>query len=311
MTPVHVVLGTGQVGAALAGRLAASGVPVRAVARHPPATPVDGVEWRAADVTDPESAAAAADGAGVIYQCLNAPYTRWPQEFPPLQRAVLALAERSEALLVSLENVYGYGPTGGRPMTEDLPLVATTSRGRVRAGMSDELLAAHVAGRVRVAIGRASDFFGAGVRRSALGGRVFANALAGRRADAVGDPDLPHTYSYVPDVAAGLAVLGTDPRAAGGVWHLPGPETVTTRAVLEIVADIVGHPVAARVASRRLLRVLGLVDPVMRGLAEMAYQFEESFVLDTGKYEETFGRSTTDLARALEETVAWYRTTAA
>ena len=118
---LHVVFGTGQVGNALAAHLAGLGHPVRAVSRHrPPA--LAGVDWRAADAADPEAAADAAKGAAVIYQCLNAPYNQWPERFPPLQRGVLAAAERSGALLVSLENLYGYGPTGGRPMTEDLPL---------------------------------------------------------------------------------------------------------------------------------------------------------------------------------------------
>ena len=126
----------------------------------------DGVDWRAADATDPDAATDAARGASVIYQCLNAPYTDWPKRFPPLQRGVLSAAERNGALLVSLENVYGYGPTGGKPMTEDLPLAATTVKGRTRAAMTQELLAAADAGRVRIAIGRASDFFGAGVTES-------------------------------------------------------------------------------------------------------------------------------------------------
>ncbi len=50
----------------------------------------------------------------------------------------------------------------------------------------------------------------------------------------IGNPDLPHTYSYVPDIAAGLATLGTDARAMGQVWHLPGPPTGTTRALLDL-----------------------------------------------------------------------------
>ena len=76
--------------------------------------------------------------------------------------------------------------------------------------------------------------------------RVFGNAVAGKRADFIGNPDLPHTYSYVPDIAAGLATLGTDERAVGQVWHLPGPETVTTRALLDLVAAQVDHPVGIR-----------------------------------------------------------------
>jgi nucleoside-diphosphate-sugar epimerase len=303
----HVIFGTGQVGLALAARLASSGRTVRSVSRHRPATLADGVDWYGADASDPEAATDVAKGATVIYQCLNAPYTKWPTLFPPLQRAVLAAAERNGALLVSLENLYAYGPTGGTAMTEDLTLAATTSKGRARAAMTAELLTAARGGRVRIAIGRASDFFGAGVTESSLGSRVFANAVAGKRADFIGNPSLPHTYSYVPDIAAGLATLGTDERAVGQVWHLPGPETVTTRALLDLVASEVGHPVAVRSVPKLILRALGVVNPLMRGLAEMAYEFEEPFVLDTWKYESTFGAAGTPLDVAIKETVSWYQ----
>ena len=304
-----MVFGTGQVGHALAAVLAGRGLTVRVVSRHRPPELADGIDWRAADATDTDAASDAAKGAAVVYQCLNAPYTQWPERFPPLQRGVLAAAERNGALLVSLENLYGYGPAGGKPMTEDLPLAATTVKGRTRAAMTGELLAAAADGRVRVAIGRASDFFGPGVTAgSTLGERVFGNALAGRRADFIGDPDLPHTYSYVPDIAAGLATLGTDARAAGQVWHLPGPATVTTRALLDLVAAEVGHPVGIRSVPKLAVRALGLVNPMMRELAEMSYEFDEPFVLDTSKYQAAFGTAGTPLAVALAATVAWYRT---
>ena len=304
---LHVVFGTGQVGLALAGRLAGLGIEVRAVSRRRPVALADGVDWRAADATDLDAAADAAKGASAVYQCLNAPYTRWPDLFPPLQRGALAAAERAGALLVTLENVYAYGPTGGKPMTEDLPLAATTSKGQTRAAMTTELLTAAAAGRVRIAIGRASDFFGAGATESTLGERVFGNAVAGKRADFIGNPDLPHTYSYVPDIAAGLATLGTDARAAGGVWHLPGPPTVTTRALLDLVAREIGHPVGIRSVPKLALRLLGLVNPMLRELPEMAYEFDEPFVLDTSKYQTAFGAAGTPLADAIAATLAWYR----
>jgi nucleoside-diphosphate-sugar epimerase len=279
------------------------------VSRDRPRALADGADWRAADVTDPEAAADAAKGASVVYQCLNAPYNQWPELFPPLQRGVIAAAEQSGALLVTLENLYGYGPTGGRPMTEDLPLAATSVKGRTRAAMTAELLAASEAGRVRFAIGRASDFFGSGVTQgSTLGERVFGKALAGKRADFIGNPDLPHTYSYVPDIAAGLATLGTDTRAMGQVWHLPGPQTVTTRAFLDLMVGQVGHPVAIRPVPKLALRALGLVNPMLRELTEVSYQFEQPFVLDTTKYESVFGATGTPLADAITATVAWYKT---
>ncbi len=301
-----MVFGAGQVGRALTARLAGLGLAVRAVSRHrPPALP-GGVEWWAADATDPDATADAARGASVVYQCLNASYTQWPEQFPSLQRGVLSAAERNDALLVSLENVYGYGPTAGGRMTEDLPLAATTVKGRTRAAMTQELLAAAHDGRVRIAIGRASDFFGPGVTESTLGERVFANAVAGKRADFIGNPDLPHTYSYVPDIAAGLATLGTDERAVDGVWHLPGPETVTTRQLLELVAGEVGHPVGVRSVPKLAVRALGLINPMMRELGEMSYEFDEPFVLDTTKYQSTFAAGGTPLETAISETVGWY-----
>jgi nucleoside-diphosphate-sugar epimerase len=307
---LQVVFGAGQVGATLASHLAQLGLSVRSVSLHRPPTLADGVDWRAADASDAEAASEAATGAAVIYQCLNAPYTQWPKLFPPLQRSVLAAAERAEALLVTFENVYGYGPTSGKPMTEDLPLLATTVKGQLRAAMTRDLFEASEAGRVRIAIGRASDFFGPGVTESALGKQVFAKVVAGKRADFIGNADLPHTYSFVPDIASGLATLGTDERAVGQVWHLPGPETTTTRALLDLVADAIGHPVGVRSIPKMILRALEVVSPMMRALAEMSYEFDEPFVLDTTKFQSTFGIAGTTLATAVAETIAWYRTQA-
>jgi nucleoside-diphosphate-sugar epimerase len=305
---LHVVFGAGQIGRVLAALLAERGVTVRVVSRRRPAGLAEGTDWRAADATDLDAASDSSKGAAVIYQCLNAPYAQWPERFPPLQRGVLAAAERTGALLVSLENLYGYGTTLGRPMTEDLPLAATGVKGRARAEMTTELLAAAAAGRVRIVIGRASDFFGPGVTAgSTLGERVFGNALAGRRADFIGNPDLPHTYSYVPDIAAGLATLGTDARAVGEVWHLPGPATGTTRALLNLVAAEIGHRVGVRSLPKLAVRGLGLVNPVLRELAETYYQFSEPFILDTSKYQAAFGPAGTPLADAVATTLAWYQ----
>jgi hypothetical protein len=91
------------------------------------------------------------------------------------------------------------------------------------------------------------------------------------------------------------------------VWHLPGPETVTTRALLDLVAGEVNHPVGVRNVPKIAMRAVGLVNPMMRGLAEMSYEFEQPFVLDTSKYESTFDTAATPLATAITNTVAWYR----
>ena len=130
-----------------------------------------------------------------------------------------------------------YGRPAGRPLTEDRSYDAHTKKGQLRDRMSRELLAAHQAGRVEVTIGRASDYFGPrGGAQSNLGDRVFTAALAGKTASVLGDLDQPHTYSYIPDIGEGLAVLGEHPDAPGEVWHLPNdPDTRTTRQLVDIV----------------------------------------------------------------------------
>ena len=55
------------------------------------------------------------------YFALNPPYGKWPELFPPLQARVLQGASSVGAKLIAVENLYMYGPNGGRPITEDLP----------------------------------------------------------------------------------------------------------------------------------------------------------------------------------------------
>ena len=242
-------------------------------------------------------------GAEVVFQCAQPPYHRWPQEFPGLQASVLEAAVSAGALLVVAENLYGYGPHAG-PLTEDLPLAATTRKGRVRARMWQELADAHRAGRARVVAGRASDFFGPGVQGSAVGERFFGPLVRGRRADVAGDPDRLHTYTYVPDFGEALVRLSEAPAAWGRAWHVPNAPTVTTRALAEQAAAIAGTEARLRVAARWQLRLLGLVAPPVRETVEMLYEFEEDFVVDHSAYGEVCGDHATPLDESLAATVA-------
>jgi len=221
-TPRHVIFGTGAIGLATLDALRRRGEPVRMINRRGSAAVPDGVEVIGGDASDPAFATEVTRGAAVIYQTLNPPYARWLEEFPGLQAGVLAAAETNRARLVSMENVYMYGRPAGQPLTERRAYAAHTRKGRLRGQMARDLLAAHEAGRVEVAIGRASDYFGPrGGAQSNLGDRVVPAALAGSTAQVLGDPDQPHTYTYVPDIGEGLALLGEHRDAAGQVWHLP------------------------------------------------------------------------------------------
>src|SRR5918998_6059462 len=180
---LQVVFGTGPVGTSVMEALMQRGrCRVRMVNRSGRARVPEGVEVVGGDTTHEAFAREVSQGASVVYFALNPPYNKWPELFPPLQAGVLEGAASAGAKLVTMENLYMYGPTDGRPLTEDLPYAPNTRKGRVRATMSQELMEAHTRGKVRVAIGRASDFFGPRVLASAAGEQVFSRAVQGKSA---------------------------------------------------------------------------------------------------------------------------------
>jgi nucleoside-diphosphate-sugar epimerase len=308
--PRHVIFGTGAIGLATLDALRARGEQVRMVNRSARAQVPDGVEVVGGDAGDPAFTTAVTQGAQVVYQTLNPPYHLWEEQFPTLQAGVLAAAEKQGARLVSVENVYMYGRPNGRPLTEDRAHDAHTRKGRLRSAMSRDLLAAHQAGRVEVAIGRASDYFGPrGGAQSNLGDRVFPAALAGKTATVLGDPDQPHTYTFIPDIGEGLAILGEHPDATGRAWHLPNdPATPTTRELVDLAFRAAGRPrTRLRQAHPLLLRALALANPTVREILEMQYQFEEPFIVDSTAFTSRLGMPATPLGDAVERTLATYR----
>jgi uncharacterized protein YbjT (DUF2867 family) len=256
----------------------------------------DWVERVAADAGDADRLTELAKGAEAIYNCANPRYYEWDRVWPPLARAILTAAGRSSAVLVTMGNLYAYGPVAGA-MTEDLPLRATTVKGRVRAQMWRDALAAHESGRVRVTEARASDFID---HESVFSGMVAPAVLKGRRAFAPVDFDVPHSLSYTGDVGRTLAALGTDERAWGRAWHVPTAPAVTLREAARRLAAL------AETREPRLstmpgaaLRLVAITDPVARAFMEMRYQFGAPFVLDSTAAQETFGLKPTSLDDAL------------
>jgi nucleoside-diphosphate-sugar epimerase len=305
---LHVIFGTGAVGMSVMDELMQRGRRrVRMVNRSGRASVPDGVEVVGGDATDEAFAREASEGASVVYFALNPPYDKWSELFPPLQAGVLEGAARAGAKLVAMENLYMYGPTDGRPLTEDLSHAPNTRKGAVRAMMSKELMEAHKSGKVRVAIGRASDFFGPRVLVSAAGEQVFGRAVEGKSAQVAGDPDQPHTYTYVPDIGRGLVILGEREKALGQAWHLPSPETLTTRQFVEMIFEEAGKPARIQAAPKIVLRAMGLFNPGMREMIEMLYEFEEPFVVVHSKFEEAFGEQATPLRESIQRSVRWYR----
>jgi nucleoside-diphosphate-sugar epimerase len=158
-----------------------------------------------------------------------------------------------------------------------------------------------------VAIGRASDFFGAGVLLTAAGDRMFYPAVEGKTVQFIGNLDMPHTYTYMPDIGKALVILGEQDEALGGIWHIPSPETVTSREFITLAFREVRQTPKFQVMPKWMLKGLGLFVPILREVDEMRYEFEEPFVLDHSKFERAFGLRATPLHEAIKTTVDWFR----
>ena len=305
----HVIFGVGPLGMAVMDALAAQGQTVVLVNRSGKVKqplPAN-VTTAAADLNDPAQVRQLCTDAQVVYFCAMPPYTDWPRLFPPMIQGLLGGLAGSDARLVYGDNLYMYGPTDGKPLREDLPYAAAGHKGRLRAELAQQLFAAHQAGKVKVTIGRASDFYGPCAFNAHLGDRFFKAAFAGKPVDVIGNPDQPHTYTFIRDYARGLVTLGAHDEALGQAWHIPSAEAITPRQLIALVSTEVGQPLKVRAAGRLLVSVLGLFDPIMRELKETLYQWEKPYLVDHSKFAAAFGANPTSHPVAVRETVAWFR----
>ena len=302
----YTVIGAGALGLAVARMLSRRSHAVSLVNRSGRAHVFDDVEVVGGDVAEVADAVRVCEGAAVVYHCAGAPYGSWSETLPPMMMGVIEGASAAGAKLVYGDNLYSYGRVAV-PLTETLPPRASGANGQVRARLTETLLAAHQEGKVRAVVGRASDFYGPHARNAKAGDGVFLRALKGQPAQVLGDPDAPHTYTFIDDFAEALITLGEHDRALGEVWHVPSAPTLTTREFVTSVFAQLGKPAKLTVAPKLAIRLMGAVNPTMRSMSEVLYQSETPWTVDHHKFERAFGASPTPHREAIRATLSWYR----
>jgi nucleoside-diphosphate-sugar epimerase len=301
----HVVFGAGPLGREVTRQLVEAGANVRLVSRSGSNT-LPGAEPVAADLIDAASAISAARGADFIYFCAAPAYTEWTRTFMALQDGAIAAARQTGAILVVAENLYGYGVAG--ELFETTPLNAATRKGGVRARMSHRLFEAHRGEEIRAVSGRASDFFGPGVKQSALGDRFWPELLGHRTINWFGNPEALHSFTYLPDFARALIALGARNEAWGRAWHVPSPPPMSVRAFASKAAMIGGvADLKIRRTPRALLRVISLFNRSAGELIEMEYAFNSDFVIRHDDWNAAFDVHPTNAEVAIAATIEDWR----
>lgn len=291
---MHTILGiNGTSGPGLAADLKKRGIAVRGVSRRP--APGDDWEHVSADVLDKKQVMDAVRGSEVVYLLVGLKYDHrvWQREWPVIMQNTIDACLEHGAKLVFMDNVYAYGLVNG-VMTEDTPYRPVSKKGAVRVQIANMLHEAVATRGLRACIGRAADFYGPNCNTSVFNLVVSDRHKLGKKAFYLGNPKKIHTFIYTLDLGPALAILGTDPRADGQVWHLPTTaERLTGEDWVRMSAEAFGAPPGQTATPTFLMRLMGLFNPIMRELAEMNYQFTHDYIFSSEKFEKTFGMKPT------------------
>lgn len=309
-TPHHLILGAGQIGSELTRQLLKRGDTVTVASRR--GTNIPGAKAITLDASDATALAAAQRDTTTTFVCTNPPYKSWPAEWPPVFTALIAASQVSGSRLVLMGNLYGYGKAT-MPMTEHTPFRPADTKGEVRVEGWQRLLHAHERGNLTAVEVRASDYIGPNANETShVGKRFFTPILNSKSARVIGDPQLPHSWSYLPDIASTLIAAASieDRDSWGRAWVVPS----TTRSRIEIAADINAafhtNGRATRLPSA-LLSLAAAFDANLREVKRSSYQFEMPFVIDSTETEKALKVRATDWTEVIRTTGASYLETTA
>ncbi|RAZ92834.1 oxidoreductase [Mesorhizobium hawassense] len=294
---VFVVVGAGPVGRETGRLLAKDGHEVRLVSRS--GTAAGGsVAAVALDARDADGLARIGAGAEAIFMCAMAPYTRWPTDFPPIMEGVTAAAEKLQARLVVLGNVYGYGSEAQSPLTSSAPLAPTSVKGRVRVAMWERALSAGVPA-LEV---RASDYLGEGAG-SLFTLMTLPSLLAGKPAMVAGDLDSRHAWTFTRDVARTLVAVSRYTGEWGRAFLVPS-QHASVRNLAQRFCELAGKPAPdPQMLTEQEVEAMGREDALMRELPEMAYLFRKPCIVDASDTERLLGISASSLDAMIEDTL--------
>jgi nucleoside-diphosphate-sugar epimerase len=302
------VFGYGGVGEATVALLSRQGRPVRLCQRTAPSTLPDGVEFRRCDALDASSVAAAVAGLSQVVLTIGLAYVGavWRESWPRVMNNFVEACAAQGARLVFFDNLYMYGPQTA-PLSEATPFNPVGVKPTVRAEITRIWQSASDAGRLKVAALRAPDFYGPGVTLSHLGDTAFGAICRGGRAFLIGSPDTPHDFAYVPDCArAVVSLLDAPDDAYGQAWHAPcaptrSPREIITLGVapLGLAPRIIGLPPA-------LVGPLGLFVPPLRELAEMRFQWDRPYRVDSSRFAARFWSDATPFEIGAPATARWF-----
>jgi nucleoside-diphosphate-sugar epimerase len=258
-----------------------------------------------ADLLDQEQVYKAVAGSEVVYVTAGLPYNAkyWSENWPKLVSNVLNACKRYQAKLVFFDNIYMYNPDSVGNMTEDAEVNPVSKKGQVRAKVASMIMDEVAKGNLTALIARCADYYGPGIINTSMLYQTVINPLRnGKKANWLGSVKYKHSFTYTPDAGKATALLGNTPDAFNQVWHLPTSDNpLTGKQWIEAFAKEFSVQSKYQVASKFMVRILGLFIPEMKETVELYYQFDRDYIFNSSKFEKRFNFTPTPYEDGIKE----------
>jgi nucleoside-diphosphate-sugar epimerase len=289
---MQTILGSGgAIGIELAKSLTEYTTGIKLVSRNPVKVNQEDNLLKA-DLLIPGEVKKAVNGSEIVYVTVGFPYQTkfWQARWPSFISSVIEACIEEQCKLVFFDNIYMYDPEHLNGMTEETPIRPVSQKGKVRMEVADRIMKQVEAGNLRALIARSADFYGPGIKNTSVLTEMVINPLSQKKtASWMGAMDFKHSYTYTPDAGRATAILGNSEDAYNQVWHLPtAPDPMTGRGWIEAIAKELGVSPKYRTLSKSMLRLLGVLIPVMKEMIEMLYQYDRNYVFNSEKFEKRF-----------------------
>lgn len=209
-------------------------------------------------------------------------YHLWQRELVTLHKRVAEAARKAGATVILPGNVYVFGPDAPSPWGAATPHLARNPLARLRIAAED----AYRASGARTIVLRCGDF----IDREDSGNWFeshIAKSLPKGFIRYPGDPDVPHSWAYLPDAARATVALSEQRARLDRFEDVPFPGyTLSGKGLAAAISHAIGIDIALRPFNWGLLRLVRPFMPGLGGVFEMRYLWSLPHRLDASRLAE-------------------------
>ncbi len=303
---MQTILGSGgAIGIPLAKELKNNTDHICLVARHPKKVN-ESDELVTADLTNAEQVNKAVEGSEIVYLTVGLEYNIkvWERDWPLIMMNTINACIKYQTKLVFLDNVYAYAPDEIPHMTEESHIAPVTKKGKVRAQLLKMIFDSISKNGLIALIARSADFYGPNVKTGFLNLSVIDKFKKKQKAYWQADAHKIHSFTYTPDAAKAVAMLGNMPDAYNQTWHLPtSSEKLTGVDFINEVAEAMNVKPRYFTLSKTMIALTGLFSPILKELMEMQYQNDRDYFFDSSKFNKRFSFTPTGYKEGIHQIV--------